>query len=123
MGEKERVQMIKGVGTDIVQISRLTEKIAHKVLSAKELEAYNGFNAESRKREYLAGRFAAKEALLKALPKEYRNINLTEIVIINDSEGKPRLESPSFPKMSVVLSIAHERDVAIAFCVLETILE
>lgn len=114
---------IIGIGTDIVQISRLTESILAKVLSPQELAEYHRFSAVSRKQEYLAGRFAAKEALRKALPGEYPPINLTDIVIMNTKAGKPFLALPTYPEMVVSLSIAHERDYAIAFCVLEAVTE
>ena len=58
--------MIKGIGVDILRIDRIDFKIARKVLSSEELEIFNSIDNENIKREYLAERFAVKEALFKA---------------------------------------------------------
>ena len=63
--------MILGVGTDIVKVSRIQssldrygERFARRILTAAELSA---FLAENRQAHFLAKRFAAKEAVVKAL--------------------------------------------------------
>ena len=57
--------MITGIGTDIVRIQRLTDPLIKKILSESEFRMYLSFSSEKEK-EFAAGRFAAKEALIKA---------------------------------------------------------
>ena len=57
--------MIKGIGIDIVEIARIELNIASKVLSKEEMSLFDDMSLV-RKREFLAGRFAIKEALYKA---------------------------------------------------------
>ena len=63
--------MIFGIGTDVVEVIRIKEsldkfgdKLAQKILTHEEIAAYQ---ASSRKENFLAKRFAAKEAFSKAL--------------------------------------------------------
>jgi holo-[acyl-carrier protein] synthase len=112
--------MIAGIGTDIVQINRLNEQLAIKILAKEEIELFHGFLAPSRKQEFLAGRFAAKEALIKALGARQPGLGFVDIAILNDDSGKPRVVKPELAGLKVWLSLAHERDYAVAVCVLET---
>lgn len=102
--------MIKGIGIDIVDLKRIDNKIAKKILSLAEYNQYEVLN-EERKKEYLAGRFAVKEALFKASGE---NIDYKQISIINNKYGKPILNyENSF------LSISHDGDYVCAVVVLE----
>ena len=75
--------MIKGIGVDILRIDRIDFKIARKVLSSEELEIFNSIDNENIKREYLAERFAVKEALFKA---DNSLFNYDKITILNDEK-------------------------------------
>ena len=74
-----------------------------------------------------AGRFAAKEAFMKALGTGLREGSLQEIEILNDELGCPYMElSGKFLEMAgkkdmarCWLSISHSREYATAQCVLE----
>ncbi len=70
--------MIKGIGTDIVEHNRVNLQIARKVLSKNE---YIEFNQRKNQVEFLASRFAAKEAIIKASDKKYliKDIELTNL--------------------------------------------
>lgn len=107
--------MIKGIGCDIVEIARVKETIIKKILSPEEIIIYQGFRSVRRKQEFLAGRFAVKEAIVKAVGK----IPFSKIVVLNDETGKPYLISDGFPTGNVTISIAHEKAYAIGFCVVE----
>lgn len=107
--------MIIGVGCDIVEINRLKQNqkvLAKRILSENEYMCYNAYKDE-RKLEYLAGRFAAKEAVVKAFDKK---ILVSEIEILNDDKGKPvcRMDGYVFH-----VSIAHEKDYATAYVICE----
>ena len=102
--------MIKGIGVDIVSIERIDFKIARKVLSSEELEIFNSISNEKMKREYLAERFAVKEALFKA---DNIYFNYDKISVLNDEKGKPYLKD-----INGLVSIAHDAGVVCAFVVL-----
>ena len=116
--------MIKGIGTDIVDLSRLKEKderFVHRILSDEEWKFYQTIQDENRKLTYLGGRFAAKEALFKAISKGDGNINYRDFVIINDEHGKPVLhEKPEIlDKYDIHLSISHTDTYALAYVIIE----
>ena len=57
--------MIKGIGTDIIEINRIIDlkykdRFINKLLSQDELKLFNNFKCEKRKYEFLAGRWAVK---------------------------------------------------------------
>lgn len=113
--------MIKGIGTDIIELSRIAkvnkkDRLAGRVLSPEEYLKYESLTAEARKIEFLAGRFAVKEAYSKALGSGIgENISFKEICCVNDSSGKPVLKNDS----NAHISISHSKDYAIAMVILE----
>jgi len=102
--------MIKGVGVDIVEIKRIDFKIIDRVLSNEEKELF--FNmSQIRKREFLAGRFAIKEALFKAGIHESFSI----LNVKYDENNSIYLEN--YP--NVKISISHEKEYAVGFALVE----
>lgn len=101
--------MIIGIGTDIVQNSRVNDKIAKRILTSNEYELYQSKHPDL-KNEYLASRFAAKEAIVKATNKQY---NINQIEILNEQDGKPYCSNIN----GIELSISHEHDYSIAFAI------
>ena len=65
--------MIHGVGIDLIEIDRIRDwynkrpSMAQKILTDDEIEIFNNISLEDRKVEFLAGRFAVKEAFTKAM--------------------------------------------------------
>jgi holo-[acyl-carrier protein] synthase len=123
--------MIVGIGTDIVAIKRMHalwqrhgERGIERILAPGEREACRQSVEPAR---FLAKRFAAKEALGKALGSGIRSpLVLPAIEIIHDAAGKPafRLDAAAdelvHGKGRVAhLSISDEQDFAISFVVLE----
>ncbi len=116
--------MISGIGTDIVDIRRIRralaehgEKFLGKILSEAELSRIPSAGSE----QYISGRFAAKEAIIKASGIYF---NLHEVTILNDDRGKPFVvrESACLEALKghkILLSISHEDDYAVAFAVIE----
>lgn len=102
--------MIKGIGVDIVKIDRINESISKKVLSLEEYSLYLDMS-EVRKREFLAGRFAIKEALYKAGLKE----KFTDINIRYNIDNSIFLDK--YPNIKI--SISHEREYAIGYAIIE----
>ena len=110
--------MIK-VGTDIVQISRINEKLSQRILGDKELQIFNSLKTERRKLEFLAGRFAVKESFVKATGN--RLIEFKSINILMDESGEPYPDDETkkmFGEYEISLSIAHEKEYAIAVVIL-----
>lgn len=101
--------MIRGIGVDIVDFKRIDLKIARKVLSSKEKEIFAGLS-EKLQKEYLAERFAVKEALFKA-DNSYFNYDL--VTVLNNENGKPYLDG-----IDGFVSIAHDAGIVCAFVVL-----
>ena len=112
--------MIRGIGVDVVKVERFVNIAPEHVLSVTELALYQSFGIESRKREFLAGRFAVKEAIIKASPTGLSVKSMPQIDIGNDVNGRPFLASGQLPGLRVWLSISHEADVAVGLCVLES---
>ena len=99
--------MIKGIGVDILSIERIDFKIAKKVLSNEEREIFDSISNEKLKKEYLAERFAVKEALFKA---DNSYFNYDEVTVLNDEKGKPY-----FKDINGLVSIAHDNGMVCAF--------
>ena len=118
---------IEGIGTDIVDIKRFRqvvekrgENFLRKIFTDKELEY-----AENKKffHAHMAGKFAAKEAVKKALPDGARiGLNWTDIEILNHSDGKPYVQlhgqasaiMKDFNLTRVLVSVSHTDDIATA---------
>ena len=125
--------MIFGIGTDIVEYARIDSmwrrygiRFAERVLSERELPE---FRAHVQQARFLAKRFAAKEALAKAVGGGLRHpVSLRRISIIHDGLGKPGLQFDDVLRSYLAqlgisghhLSISDERDTIVAFVVLET---
>ena len=110
--------MIKGIGTDIVEIQRIRDSISEpfmrKILSDEEFEKAKTFSQE-RMIQFTAGRFAAKEAIIKCL-SDHEVPNMTDLNIVNDEKGKPEI---FYKDYRIFVSIAHERKYASAVAILE----
>lgn len=123
--------MIKGIGTDIIEIKRIEKAIENKsfidrVFSQNELKDING---ENLKANSLAGKFSAKEAVSKALGTGITGFSFKDIEILKDNLGKPyvilnknaeRLAS-SFGNYIISISISHSRENAVAVAILEVV--
>lgn len=106
-----------GLGIDIVKVSRITnlEALAKKILSKDE---YMIYILRENKQEFLAGRWAAKEAFMKANGVGLMGegaMDMKEISIVNLDSGKP---IGKYRDKKFDVSISHEKEYAIAICIL-----
>ncbi|MCK5810789.1 MAG: holo-ACP synthase [Cocleimonas sp.] len=124
--------MIKGIGTDIVNIDRIERALARnpeafsrRVLHPNELAIFVHHHQPC---AYLAKRFAAKEALSKALGTGIaKGVSFHEIEVKNDALGRPLLAlhqhtkaiADSMGVKTCFLTLADEKHYAIAYVVLE----
>ena len=122
--------MILGVGIDIVEIRRIknaiesNDRFLEKIFTNAELEYLKSRNLRP---EYVAGRFAAKEAVAKALGTGFRGFDFKDIEIDRTTLGKPivilkgkaKLIAKKEGKYNLHLSISHGEDSAVAYAILE----
>jgi len=126
--------VIIGIGTDIVEVKRMAAALARRgdalgerLLHPKEFALWQEKN---RSAAWLAKRFAAKEALLKALGSGLGNgMSWQHICVLPNAFGKPEVVwheavQQHLPGIALVnlhthLSITDERDYVLAFAVLE----
>ncbi|OGX15864.1 MAG: holo-[acyl-carrier-protein] synthase [Omnitrophica WOR_2 bacterium RBG_13_41_10] len=110
--------MIIGTGVDITEVKRIKEAaekwgkyFLSRIFTDEELE-----NAKTRGSlyQYLAGRFAAKEAIFKAMGDS--RLSWKEVEILNDKEGKPycAILNGRSKKIDVHVSISHVKNYAVA---------
>lgn len=125
--------MIFGIGTDIVRVDRMEQnlrrfgdKFALRILSEAEFADYQ---KTANPAHFLAKRFAAKEATVKAMGTGFANgVQMREISVDHDQAGKPELvvsghamdflDQNSITRLHI--SIADEQDHAVAFVTLST---
>ena len=121
---------IIGIGTDMVALARIDdlhkrfgEKFTKRILSAKELPK---FNEHASPVAFLAKRFAAKEAVTKALGTGIGEmIGFHDITVLNRASGQPFVEYDARVKSfleqlnvnSTHISLSDEKDYALAFVV------
>lgn len=122
---------IKGIGTDMVFVPRIQglyqrfgERFAKRILTPKELARVQDLHDPV---PFLAKRFAAKEALSKALGTGIgKEVGFHDIAIVNDAKGKPVVEWSSKGQAFIQslrvkhahISLSDEQDYALAFVVL-----
>ena len=126
--------MIVGIGVDLCAISRINDAVsrrgecfAKRILAPKEFAELNGLN-HSMRAAFLAKRFAAKEAVAKALGTGIgRGFGFRDVTITHDELGRPvvdlNTENASLAATAQYrthLSISDERTHVIAFCTIES---
>lgn len=110
--------MIKGIGTDIVNISRIEkamqqEKFLERVFTPRELQE------RKHKVENYAATFAGKEAVVKALGRGFRGIGFHDIEILHKENGDPYICLYGKEEEKWHLSLSHEKEYAVAMVVWE----
>lgn len=120
------------VGIDIIEIKRIEEAVKknsnfiNKLFTKNEIEY---FESKKMRPEYIAGRFAAKEAVAKALGTGFREFDIKDIEIDRNVLGKPIVSlrggakaiCKKFGNYKIHLSISHSKKDAVAYAVLEVI--
>ncbi len=118
-------------GTDIIEIERIKQSIEdnktgknfiEKVYTSREIDYCE--NKKSQKYQHYAARFAAKEAVFKAISNKLEDkysISWKDIEILNDKQGRPQIningiDFENFENIDI--SISHCREYAIANVVL-----
>ena len=126
--------MIIGIGVDIIEIGRVRQAIRNnknflsKLFTEREIDYFISRKMNS---EVIAGNFAAKEAVSKALGTGMRGFSFKDIEILRNELGKPEVILHNGANLignklvgnnnslRVHLSISHNNSSAIAYSVLE----
>jgi holo-[acyl-carrier protein] synthase len=123
---------IYGIGTDIVKSARIAQlwqehgdSFVHRILTAYEAQSFATLS--NNQVAFLAKRFAAKEAVVKALGTGFRDqVLLTQVGIETDEFGKPHVVFygttkeyvTSLGNLTVQISIADESEFVVAFVII-----
>lgn len=112
-------------GTDIIEIERVKnsiekyeQKFKDSLYTEREIEYCEGRKVQ--KYQHYAARFAAKEAIFKAISKVLSNeYSLKDFEIINDGNGKPEvyMKTPIDEIENIDISISHCKEYAVAMVV------
>jgi len=125
--------MITGIGIDTVDKTRLEKalkrwggRLLNRLFTVNEIRACAGKHDRIGS---LAARFAAKEALFKALGTGWRRgVGWKDADVVNDAFGGPRLTLSSrmeerLGRRRIHLSLSHDSQNAVAVVVIETVEE
>tara|TARA_B100001175_G_scaffold317251_1_gene333462 strand:- start:1834 stop:2223 length:390 start_codon:yes stop_codon:yes gene_type:complete len=124
---------ILGNGVDIIENERIKKSLKikgfiNRIYTRNEINKSKKLN---NKVNYLAKRFAAKEAFVKALGEGFRgNINFNDIEITNDKKGKPSVKISknvkkilkkkfNLSKYKIFLSLSDEKKYSIAYVIVK----
>lgn len=117
--------MVKGIGVDIIEIERIkkavekSDRFVERLFTENEIEY---FKSKNMKPESIAGNFAAKEAIVKAMGTGIRGFKWTDIEVLRDELGKPvvllhneaRNVANQYGISQIMLSISHCKEYAVA---------
>lgn len=124
--------MIKGIGTDLVSVPRIErvlerhrDRFANKILGCDE---YQEFQKCKHRANFLAKRFAAKEAAAKALGTGFsKGVSWKDIQVMHNEHGRPELSLSngalkrflSIRGEQILLSLSDEEPLVIAYVIIE----
>ena len=111
------------IGTDIVKIDRIKSiykdsKFINKVFTSSEVEYCSKYKEPY---IHLSGKYAAKEAVKKALlsAKIVKTIPLIDIEVLNNEDKSPYIKLINVSNIKCNVSVSHDGDYAIAFVIIE----
>ena len=120
--------MLEGLGIDVVEVGRIKkaldrwgERFFHRVFTSEER---NYCKRKAHPEQSLAARFAAKEAVLKAIGTGLSDgIRWTDVEVVNDKSGKPKVQlekkiTQRIGNKKILVSISHTKEFAIAIAIL-----
>lgn len=115
---------ILGTGIDIIEVARIQKAIERwgehflgHVFCPEEIEYAN---AHRNPAQHYAGRFAAKEAILKAIG-DNAHVSWKDMKILNDQHGRPYCEYADRKfKNKILISVSHTENYAAASAIITT---
>ena len=118
---------IKGVGCDIVSVSRIAKLIVDQRFLDNVYTVYEHAYISEKGTQTAAGLWAAKEAVSKALGTGFVGFTAKDIEIRHNESGAPQIvlyngaktRAESIHVKNIYISISHEKEQALAFAVIE----
>ncbi len=118
---------IKGLGNDIIEVERIRKSIkrhGHHFLNRLFTQSEQGYcHKYKNSAQHFAGRFAAKEAVAKALGLGFgRSLSWQDIEVLANEQGKPIVHfskkiKERFHNPTVLVSISHSESYAVAVAI------
>ena len=121
--------MVIGTGIDIIEVSRVRKAseragFLERIFTVAEKQYFERMNFNP---QTIAGMFAAKEAIAKALAVGFNGVKWRDIEILHDENGAPytMLSCGALDRMNelcgkrVLVSISHIKELAVAQAILE----
>ena len=105
------------VGIDLVEHERIHTELKKRILSDEELKVYETFTNKNRQIEYIASRFAVKEAIFKVYVHGDNTLSYKEISVLNDKYGAPYIVCDKI-KDKLEVSISHTSNYSTAIVIL-----
>lgn len=108
------------IGIDLVEhkdIIQKDERFIQRVLSEKEYEYYATIENKKRRIEYVASRFACKEAIFKCFQESETGYNFKDISILNKKNGAPYILILN-KESKLQISLSHTDNYSIAVAIL-----
>lgn len=116
---------IKGIGIDMIEIKRIdmaikkNNRFINRIFTVREIQYFSDCNWSI---NTIAGNFAAKEAVMKALGTGLRGFKWTDVEIMRDNMGRPCVllnnSAKAFAErtgiINISISISHCKDYAVA---------
>ncbi len=123
--------MIAGIGTDIIEIERIKKTIMQNprfIIKNFTINEQEYFQQRKKTYETIAGNFAAKEAISKALGTGFRGFGLIDIEVTRNELGAPIVALHGTAKQiaskkninKIWVSISHCKEYATAYSIVET---
>lgn len=121
--------MIYGIGTDIIEISRIKKTLNKNIKFMDKIFTKNEMNilkSKDYKAESVSGMFSAKEAIMKCFGTGLKGFSMKDMEVLRDELGKPivilngRLEEiyKNLNGEKIMISISHCKEYATATAIL-----
>ncbi|VEU79569.1 holo-ACP synthase [Haploplasma axanthum] len=116
--------MIVGIGIDLVQLKEVFEggldHYRDLILNEKEKKLCDNIPSTEGQAMFIAGRYAAKEAIFKALRKYNKNLDYHDFAVLNEKDGSTYVETNYKGIDGIIhLTMTHTDEYALAYIVIE----
>lgn len=119
------MKMIKGIGIDLILVKEVsddnTKMYVDVILSNKERKLFENIPSKDGQLMFLAGRYAAKEAILKAAKRYNKNLKYHDFSVLDEEDGTMRVESEFISADEIIhVTMTHTKEYALAYAIIES---
>jgi len=115
--------VILGIGIDLVQLREIfagsVEHYKELILSEEEVKLCENIPSIEGQAMFIAGRYAAKEAIFKALRKYNKDLNYHDFEVLNEKDGFNYVKTNYPLEGTIHLTMTHTEEYALAYVVIE----